>query len=719
MGARIGDTHITPGGTFTTKPTNNDVTRFIVQRGLSSGYTLRRITAAVTNPKIRKAAEDQIIRTKTGGRVTTEKKADEYTPGVEYLLMKSGIRPSKAIELAQRAQLYQTIKRYRERGYTVIKTDKGYIVKHPKQIAYEKKRSEIEEFYKTAHPLAAMGHIRATGIGSWEDPLGLKSFYYTLTGQREKIIDIKTAAALSLDEALTKGTGEYIKTFVTGPMATIGLTYGITSGIGAGIGAVKAISPTAGKILTAGVIGYGAKETGTAIYKAYKKGPAELFGTAGYMAALTPIAGAGFKAGYAYGYGHISAMKYALGTYGKGTIEYIRFKEALRTTRLLKVVKTHKMDPLNIAKDIMRMDKKTAGEIINYLKAHPRTTVIGGSAASYTQVVGARAPRDIDLLITKGKLLKGAFKELGRKPHIIDIHGPELGGKAGVYHKFGFITQKPIKIGKYLYMRATEQLFRKGTAAVMAETRYRHGLYPGFPSRGTMQAPKDVFDFITIGKSLIKSAGKSINPFTKLRGKYGAIHLQRFIYPKTSPYYGKKPSLIESFIKKYSKPVKIPEISAKSLYIYPKSMVGSYFIPSLLKPGYRPPITFKGKYITAPYKKPGFIPPGVIPLPSKTVIPPFTIPDKDYKIPIPIRYEIPPVKIPVVPVAKTGYSLPTAKYKPILGKEEFLTEYITKKMKYKISTPKIDMGYREREFKVLKIEELLNVNNFNLGVKIV
>jgi len=247
---------------------------------------------------------------------------------------------------------------------------------------------------------------------------------------------------------------------------------------------------------------------------------------------------------------------------------------------------------------------------INYLRSHPKT-VIGGSGASYTQIEGARPPKDIDLIVKgkamdslkgvktyvkqkytsfRSKSLKEWFKgsssdkepnlyEIKDRPEVlrakasvkgsdaVDIHGREM-YKAGSEHRFGFRSKTPVKIGEHKYFRAGEQLFRKGVASVVKERSYRWG--------------KDRPDFITHAESLIKSTEGSWNPVTRWRGRSAARHLELFKDPSQSSSAGVKGSWlndkVSSFAKRY---YRSPEI-AESIYgdidfIYPKGTFTSHY----------------------------------------------------------------------------------------------------------------------------------------------
>ena len=96
----------------------------------------------------------------------------------------------------------------------------------------------------------------------------------------------------------------------------------------------------------------------------------------------------------------------------------------------------------------MRMDIRSSKALMKYIKTY-RDTVIVGSAASKTQVIGTRPPRDIDITVkdvSAAKHILSKFLKTKDGKHRIDIHGFEMGGKAGRYHRFGFETKTSIKL---------------------------------------------------------------------------------------------------------------------------------------------------------------------------------------------------------------------------------------------------------------------------------
>jgi len=555
------------------------------------------------------------------------------------------------------------VRRMEREGYQVRKTTGGKweFFKTPEQIEHELVSAKKKQLRKamTGSPgerLAGLGVWVTTSFLSWEDPLGIKSTVRAIRGNVEGALETKARASIDLDLALKEGAGSYILKVATGPIATVGITYSITSVLGAGIGALKTIAPITAKVLEGGLaVGFGAlvvKETYPVVEKDIKTGEyGDLASHLGMLGILIYSGYKGYKTGHAYGYGRAEAYLYGKHTYKPGSPEYIRYRESLKVSRKLEDVISHKADPLDITKNIMRLDEKAAWRTIEFLRAHPKT-VVGGSAASYTQIVGARQPRDIDLLIKGGeKAVKTAKQELSPTKtktgqHMIDIHGKEM-YTSGKYHRFGFVSKDPIKIGGSKYLRAGEQLFRKGVAGVSKETQYRWF--------------KDVPDFITHAKSLIESS--KMKPFGKGKAAYAEKHLELFLHPEKHPSYGKSDTVFGKVIRSItSKPVE-PEIISDMLggfdYVYP-----SYVYPSgatgLALGGYRPLTSAKYTLVDTlnlqeivwlyapsktdqnilPYKKEDidYIPPKEDPIVA--FVPPYKKEDIDYTPPVPPKEDL-------------------------------------------------------------------------------
>ena len=439
-----------------------------------------------------------------------------------------------------------------------IKTDIGYDIKFP--FAGAEKYRTHKKTLKRGGPILGF----ATAL-TGADPLGLKSAYYTATGQKEKVIQTKIEALHGVGEA-KKGGWKAAEWYLSMPTTQIGLAAIGGEVIGAGTGAVQATSwgtkalfvsrgvtsvgkplytITASTLLKTGIgVGFGGmaiKETAPIVFKAFDTGDWSDVVSTGGVAALSLTAGiSGYKKGYGTGFGRTESYLYGKAAYKPGSSEYIRFKSALKVARKLEGIKSHKAKPLDIAKDIMRLDTKSAKATIKFLEKHPKTT-IGGSAASYTQIEGARSPRDIDLLLKGGdKEIASAKKWFGSKllktkegQHRIDIHGTEM-FKPGRHVEFGFSSKTPRKISGTRYLKPGEQVFRKAISSVKTETQYRRF--------------KDLPDFITHSRSLIKSAKMKL--LTKGRGLSAEKHLETFLHPEKHISYGKS----DIYTKVFGKP---------------------------------------------------------------------------------------------------------------------------------------------------------------------
>lgn len=544
-------------------------------------------------------------------KLTYENLLKEISDAKKQIETEKSIFPSNnflySYQLKQLQKQEEQIRQYQREGYKIRRIAGGYeFYKTPEQVEKEvisKKIEELRPLYDKPS-LAGFLHTWSTGILSWEDPFGAKSLYHTLTGQRQKILETKARASIDLDKALKKGATSYIIKSATGPFATIGTTFVGGEAVGAGIGALKAVAPTVGKLTEIGLIGYGTattvKETTPRIQKALEtKNYGELvsIGTSTFPFIYTGIKG--YKRGHAFGYGKTEAFLYRLHTYKPGSVKSIRFKTGLKVVNLLKDVKSHIREPIDFTK-IERFTPKTTQKTIEYLEYHPETT-IGGSTASYTQIKGARVPQDIDILLRpKFREYLSAFKEkyllrrgiegksvrefanirkvIGAKEffeevktpsgeHLVDIHGEEM-YRPGRYHQFGFVSEKPIRIEKYRFFRAGEQLARKGISAIKKETAYRHF--------------KDVPDFITHAESLIESLRQK--PFGKFRAEKAEKYLEMFksTYKKPTTLKPYKSYKIEQFFEKYTKPPRKPEVitvGGEPYYTYPKGLTPKGLTP--------------------------------------------------------------------------------------------------------------------------------------------
>lgn len=552
-----------------------------------------------------------------------------------------------------------------------VKTKKGgskYVFDFP--------YSGSEKYYSTSKEIKKRGFVGLLATSfTPSDPLGLKSAYYTATGEKQKAWDVKV-------EAVHSTRKPFHEFYLSSPMGIIGTSYAAGMGIGAGVGTLSAVSATAGKAASVGIGGFftysAGKQLAPVVSKAVSSGDYGGLVGSGTRMGLGVAAGLpGYKAGYRFGMGRTKGFLYGRATYKPGSAEYIRYKNTLKTARRLQYVKSKDVSPLDFTKDIMRLDSKTAGGVLKYLQKNPKT-VIGGSASQYAQTGRGLwykyrniKPRDVDLLVKN--VSEGKFS-IRARPHQVDIHGFEMGGKAGKYYRFGFETQKPIKIGKYRHMRLGEQVFRKGISSVTKETQYRWF--------------KDIPDFKMASEQLISSGKKSYNPFSRIRAWSGSKSFQYVLKPSKASGFGKRPSypsrLVSGFAKRVYTPPKAVMPSAGG-YSYPGSyMSGSYltgagigsYIPSSYTPskigGYKKISTYK------PSKKPTYKLPGYKPSktpsyktpkipgletpsykPSKT--PSYKTPS--YETPKPFGYKLPGYKPPKIPSYKTtGYETPG--YKP-------------------------------------------------------
>jgi hypothetical protein len=444
--------------------------------------------------------------------------------------------------------------------------------------------------------------------------------------------------------------------------------------LGAGIGAFKATSigsktlftigkraVTPGTLVEGGLVGYGTYETG----KSFVKDP---WGTTGSLAFTMPFAWTGYRAGYTMGYGRTEAFLYGRKTYGVGTPEYIRYRSALKISRRLYDIKSTKMKPLDIAKDVMRMDERSASQFLGFYKKHGG--VIGGSGASYTQIYGARQPRDIDYFMQR--LFFGTKKKVGLAKrllptrtktgrHLIDIHGKEFYRPGGRY-RFELISKPPVKgfikkdsvLYSSKFMSAGELTARKGITSVLRESKYRWF--------------KDIPDFIIHAKSQIRSAKSSWSPFTRWKGYSAEKYLRTYIDPGKGmiSVRPKRVGLFDRVFKPGKKPVRVIEPVgggiARSYYAYPtgsypSSYAGYGLYGMIGRLGGYPPTVTRYDY-GVPYRT---YPTKIVTPPSRPIVPPI------YPSFKPPGYIIPPSKPPSKPPYKPppgypkppGYIIPT------------------------------------------------------------
>ena len=571
----------------------------------------------------------------------------------------------------------------------VKETDKGYNVVFPYAGA------EHYNYYKKKLDKGGFSLGLATAL-TGSDPLGLTSAYYTATGNRQKFIDTKIKA---LHDTKSKKFHEF---YFSSPMGVIGTSYAAATGIGAGLGALSAVSATGGKIASVGIGSYFTYKTGEKLLpqvtRAQKSGDyGQLVGSGTNIGLAIGSGIPGYKSGYHLGYGRTESWLYARSTYKPGSSEFIRFKSTIKTARSLQFVKSSKQSPLDFTKDIMRLDSKTAKNVMSYLKSHPKS-VIGGSSSQFAQTYKSIwfkhrdiKPRDIDLLV---KDVGYAKKFIGGRSHQVDVHGFEMGGKSGRYMRFGFTTQRPIKIGDYSYMRLGEQMSRKGISSIMTETKYRWF--------------KDIPDFQMTSHQLIVSGKQSWNPFTRFRvwsaSKSYTIMTQPSIYTKKPSFFS---NISTRFAKYVYKPSKVSSgyysgYGYKPSYL-PIAGVSSY-VPMSYKSNKQYIKTFIPKYKPVSIKKIGI---------SKTYY-------KSTKINIPKTtvvktpsYKSSTTIYPKTTVVKTPSYKPSTKTYPdvvktpnIIGKKIMFVDIELKPKKTTSTLDLIGKRYRFREFKIPSLKKL-------------
>jgi len=196
------------------------------------------------------------------------------------------------------------LKTLENQNYQIRRTSEGYkFYKTPEQIEQEllsSQKQKIRSAYDTPSVHGFL-HTWTTGMLSWEDPLSLKSLYYTFKGDREKIIETKARASMDLDAALAKGWPSYTLKAATGPMAAVGTSYVVGAGVGAGVGAVKTVYPLAGKAVQTGLGVYGGVKGVQSVKQAMKQGEEGWVNLGTRLAVTLPSGILGYSKGAQYG----------------------------------------------------------------------------------------------------------------------------------------------------------------------------------------------------------------------------------------------------------------------------------------------------------------------------------------------------------------------------------------------------------------------------------
>ena len=219
------------------------------------------------------------------------------------------------------------LKSLEQQNYQIRQTSSGYeFFKTPKQIEQElvsAQKQKIRSAYDNPS-LHGFLHTWTTGILSWEDPLSLKSLYYTFKGDREKIIETKARASMDLDAAIAKGWPSYTLKAATGPMAAVGTSYVVGAGVGAGVGAVKTVYPLAGKAVQTGLGVYGGVKGVQSVKQAMKQGEEGWVNLGTRLAVTLPSGILGYSKGAQYGATRTSGFMQSRGlkpiTYGEVTV---------------------------------------------------------------------------------------------------------------------------------------------------------------------------------------------------------------------------------------------------------------------------------------------------------------------------------------------------------------------------------------------------------------
>lgn len=294
------------------------------------------------------------------------------------------------------------------------------------------------------------------------------------------------------------------------------------------------------------------------------------------------------QSGYRYGYGRGVQSEFVK-QFPKGSPEREFVKKGFSSTRLMSKVKS-KFEYEPVKPSEVTTEKFLKAE---YFLQKNKNAVLSGSSASQRQIRGARLPKDYDIYIMKDAEIPKVKSLLGGKDAGFDIHGTEF-YKPQSYHKQGWFTQKPVKIGGIKMLSSGEQTFRK----FQGGTDY----LAGTAKAGRV---KDIPDYLTHMKSQIASASLSKNPITRLKGRIAYKQIEPYLtqdftlqpikYPKfTYTQKSIKPSLLETptpyqSAKKFGYKVapvlsypKLPKLSYPIIPIYPtttKSYQNTYQKP--------------------------------------------------------------------------------------------------------------------------------------------
>jgi len=347
--------------TTTSSPSREDVTRDIVRSGLSSGYSLRRITSAVTSPNIRRSTEQRIIQEKTTvqpdytqTRAEYEKTQDitayDKTEGIQKTFFTPGQEfgeaseqegkviqqienipftrlgaPTSIIYFQQRQTIPERMRREREYLFfsqelymsglraheewhpetKVVLTGEGYDIRFP----YE--GAEHYGTYKKQLDKSGFLGLFAT---AWtpEDPLGMISASEKLLGHHQKSIDAKIQAMHRIKNLETPT--DFATWYLQSPATQIGLS--IAGGYGIGKIGGYAAGRVSTSILGTRILKYGSLLVGAAVITPTAFDITKTFqeGETGRGIAKIGMTGLLFAGGYS---GYKAGMKSTSGLFGK------------------------------------------------------------------------------------------------------------------------------------------------------------------------------------------------------------------------------------------------------------------------------------------------------------------------------------------------------------------------------------------------------------------
>lgn len=236
------------------------------------------------------------------GPVSYEQVSSDIDRAIRSYLTSGSSEPlEKRKILVGLQQTKHDIEVFREEGYSVEKTEGGYVFyKSSEQLQkdlLESKVADVKGMY-LGSPVGAGIYQRAAGAFSWEDPLGIYSTFYGVTGQEGKMWETRAKAIMGLESSVEVSKKQYFLFHhpmgtvfayeaATGPAGTIGISVAGGYALGAGVGALKTAFPLIGETAEAGLVSYGLYEGYKKISPPLREGNVEMLAKYGVQLGLT------------------------------------------------------------------------------------------------------------------------------------------------------------------------------------------------------------------------------------------------------------------------------------------------------------------------------------------------------------------------------------------------------------------------------------------------